>query len=112
MCLQDLIPKRIGDIRLQPRYPDNFYLVKSRIETFRQSFIPSAVNLWDSLKGSARTLTYADLLLKKPRPPLLYRGSRINNYKHVQLRMKCSKLNYHLAVFTSCIGFSSLSVWS
>ena len=94
--LQDLIPKRIGDIRPQSRYPDNFYTVKSRIETFRKSFIPSAVNLWNSLKDSDRTLTYADSLLKKTRPPLLYYGSRTNNYKHAQLRMKCSKLNFHL----------------
>ena len=79
--LEDLIPKRIGDIRPQSRYPDNFYTVKSRIETFRKSFIPSAVNLWNSLKSSDRTLTYADSLLKKPRPPLLYYGSRTNNYK-------------------------------
>ena len=92
--LQDLIPKGIRDIRPQSRYPDNFYPVKSRIEIFSQGFIPSAVNLWNSLKGSDRTLTYADSLLKKHRPPLLYHGSRIN-YKHAQLRMKCSKLNYH-----------------
>ena len=59
---QDLIPKRIGDIRPQSRYPDNFYTVKSRIETFRQGFIQSAVNLWNSLKGSDRALTYADSL--------------------------------------------------
>ena len=94
--LQDLIPKRIGDIRPQSRYPDNFYTVRSRIETFRKSFIPSAVNLWNSLKDLDRTLTYADSLLKKTRPPLLYYGSRTNNYKHAQLRMKCSKLNFHL----------------
>ena len=94
--LQDLIPKRVGDIRPQSRYPDNFYPVKSRIETIRVSFIPSAVNLWNSLKDSDRTLTYADSLLKKARPPLLYYGSRTNNYKHAQLRMKCSKLNFHL----------------
>ena len=100
--LQDLIPKRIGDIRPQSRYPDNFYTVKSKIEIFRQSFIPSAVNLWNSLTGSDRTLTYADSLLKKPRPPLLYYGSRTNNYKHAQLRMKSSKLNFHLLVSPAC----------
>ena len=90
--MQDLIPKRIGGHRPQSRYPDNFYTVKSRIETFRQSI----VNLWNSLKGSDRALTHADSLLKKPRPHLLYYGSRTNNYKHAQLRMKCSKLNFHL----------------
>ena len=30
--LQDLIPKRIGDIRPQSRYPDNFYTVKSELK--------------------------------------------------------------------------------
>ena len=74
--LQDLIPKRIGDIRPQSRYPDNFYPVKSRIETFRQCFITSTVNLWNSLTSSDRTLTYSDLLLRKPRPPMLYYVSR------------------------------------
>ena len=51
-----------------------------------------------SVKSSDRTLTYADELLKKSRSPLLYHGSRTNNYKHAQLRIKCSKLklNYHL----------------
>ena len=48
------------------------------------------------MKGSDRTLTYADSLLTKPRPLLLYYGSRTNNYKHAQLRMKFSKLNFHL----------------
>ena len=110
--LQDLIPKRIGDIRPQSRYPDNFYTVKSRIETFRKSFIPSAVSLWNSLKDSDRTLTYADSLLKKTTPPLLYYGSRTNNYKHAQLRMKCSKLNFHLySLHVLCVRFASLSVW-
>ena len=49
-------------------------------------------------KPQIELLTYADSLFKKPRPPLLYYGSRTNNYKHAQLRMKCSrpKLNFHL----------------
>ena len=40
-------------------------------------------------------LYHVDSLLEKPRPPLLYHGLRIN-YKHAQLRMKYSKLNYYL----------------
>ena len=34
--------------------------------------------------------------MKKPKPPLLYHGPRSNGIKHAQLRMKCSKLNFHL----------------
>ena len=55
--LQELIPKRTGDVRPQSRNPDNCYPVKSRIGTFRQSFTPSSINLWNSLKSSDRTLT-------------------------------------------------------
>ena len=94
--LQDLIPKRIIDIRPQSRYPDNFYTVKSRIETFRKSFISSAVNLWNSLKDSDRTLTYADSLLKKLDHLCCTMVPELTTIKHAQLRMKCSKLNFHL----------------
>ena len=76
--LLELIPKTIRDYRPQSRYPDNLYPVKSRIETFRQTFILFSVNLWNSLISSDRTLTDTDSLLKKPRPPLLYHGSTIN----------------------------------
>ena len=34
--------------------------------------------------------------MKKPKPLLLYHGSRKSSVKHAQLRMKCSKLNFDL----------------
>ena len=43
-----------------------------------------------------QTLTYVDCLMKKPKPLLLYHGSRKSSVKHAQLRMKCSKLNFDL----------------
>ena len=45
----------------------------------------------DSLDVCDRTLTYVDCLMKKPKPLLLYHGSRKSSVKHAQLRMKCSK---------------------
>ena len=48
--LQDLIPKRIVDVRPQSRYHDNFYPVKSRIETLRQSFYPIRCQSLELLK--------------------------------------------------------------
>ena len=40
------------------------------------SFIPSSVKLQNSLDVCDRTLTYVDCLMKKPKPLLLYHGSR------------------------------------
>ena len=94
--LRSLLPKRIRDVRPQSRNPDNYYNVKARTETFRSSFIPSSVKLWNSLDVCDRTLTYVDCLMKKPKPLLLYHGSRKSSVKHAQLRMKCSKLNFDL----------------
>ena len=94
--LRSLLPKKIGDVRPQSRNADNFYVVKASTETFRSSFIPSSVRLLNSLGGRDRNLTFTNLRMKKPQPSLLYHGSRINSMKHAQLRMNCSKLNFHL----------------
>ena len=83
-------------MRPQSRNADNFCVVKARTETFRSSFIPSSLRLWNSLGGEDRNLTFTNLRMKKPQPSLLYHGSRINSMKHAQLRMNCSKLNFHL----------------
>ena len=34
--------------------------------------------------------------MKRPSPSLFYHGSRSSGIKHAQLRMKCSKLKFHL----------------
>ena len=94
--LQNLIPAKIGTIRPQSRNPDNFYYVRARTETFRNSFIPSAVRLWNSLSVKDRTFTYCKEIMKQVKFPLFYHGGRVNNIKHAQLRMLCSKLNHHL----------------
>ena len=60
--LQELIPRKIGDIRPQSRNPDNFYFFRARTETFRNSFIPSTVKLWNSLTINNRTFEYRKVL--------------------------------------------------
>ena len=86
----------IGDNRPQSRNPDNYYPVKARTETFKNSFIPSTVALWNSLNASNRNLSYCKSIMKTMKSHLLYYGNRVSNIKHAQLRMQCSKLNYHL----------------
>jgi len=94
--LQSLIPHKIGDIRPQSRHSADFYPVKARTETFKNSFIPSAIKLYNSLDVNNRNLAYCSSFMKNTKSQLLYYGSRVNNIKHCQLRMQCSKLNYHL----------------
>ena len=94
--LQSLIPEKIGTKRPQSRNPDNFYSMRSKIETYRLSFIPSSVRLYNSLDIVDRSFEYANSLMKRPSPSLFYHGSRSSGIKHAQVRMKCSKLNFHL----------------
>ena len=58
--------------------------------------IPSSVRLYNSLDIVDRSFEYANSLMKKPSPSLFHHGWRSSGIKHAQLRMKCSKLNFHL----------------
>ena len=94
--LQNLLPPKIGESRPSSRYADNYQLVKCRTETFKKSFIPSAVKLWNTLPFNKRNLLYAKELSEALPNIIFYEGSRELNVKHAQLRMHCSKLNSHL----------------
>ena len=59
-------------------------------------FFPSSIKLWNDLPLESRNLEYAIVNLKRKGNPLYYSGRRLNNIKHAQLRMNCSKLNSHL----------------
>jgi len=97
--LCNLIPKS-QNVQYNLRNPI-IPLPKTRTETFRKSFIPSTVNLWNNLTQEERDLTELDNFKKKLKPEsslndLFLVGSRISNVKLAQLRMHCSKLNSHL----------------
>ena len=85
--LQSLIPEEIGTKRPQSRNPDNFYSLRSRIETYRLSFIPPSVRLYNSLDMVDRSFEYANSLMKRPSPSLFYHGTRSSGIKHAQLRI-------------------------
>ena len=46
--LKALLPQTAVEKRPNSRYPDNYCLVKARTETFRSSFIPSSIRLWNN----------------------------------------------------------------
>ena len=73
-----------------------FFSMLARIGTYRSSFIPSSVKSYNSFEILDRSFEYVNSLMKRPCPSLLYHGSRSSGVTHVQLRMKCSKVNFHL----------------
>ena len=44
--LIDLLPEKIGITRPGSRHADDFKLMKTRTETFKNSFIPASVKEW------------------------------------------------------------------
>ena len=91
--LQSLLPDKA---RASSRNSNNFLLPKTRTETYRNSFLPSTLKLWNELPDDCRNINYVNQNLKKSCNLLFYEGSRLNNIRHAQLRMNCSKLNAHL----------------
>ncbi len=94
--LTELLPNKIKENRPNSRNAENFQILKCRTETYKSSFIPSTVNLWNSIPLNSRNKGHFTEKLKTSSNSLFYEGCRTNNIKHAQLRMKCSKLNQHL----------------
>ena len=91
-----MLHEYIGATRPNSRNPNNFRLPKCRTETFRCSVIPSSAKLWNELPEENRNIDYCIEKLRTSGNALFYEGKRLNNIKHAQLRMNCSKLNAHL----------------
>ena len=94
--LRDLLPHTFGSIRENARNPDNFHAYKARTETYKSSFLPSSIFLWNSKSPDERTVEYITAFMKTKCNVLYYYGERKVNIIHAQLRLKCSKLNAHL----------------
>ena len=98
--LCNLIPRETEPNRYNLRNPNTIKIPKTRTETFRTSFIPSGIKLWNRLNQHEKTFDYQELKnALKPQEnanELYYLGTRSTNIKHAQLRLNCSKLNSHL----------------
>ena len=98
--MSNLIPQNYNDKRYSLRNVHDIRTPKTRTETFRKSFIPSSINLWNNLEPEDRLLDYETFKTKlntKDAPnELFYLGNRASNIKHSQLRLNCSKLNNDL----------------
>ena len=83
-------------MRDNSRHPDNYYLIKTRTETFRSSFLPSSINLWNNATWEQRSPDFIKESMKSRGNELLNYGKQKENIKHAQMQLKCSKLNSHL----------------
>ena len=112
--LRNLIPPAIGHtIPYRLRNSNNYSIPKYRINTHRDSFIPTGIKLWNQLDHSLKcstTLSSFKYKLQKQqgqgkekvykfRKELFNIGDRFWNTIHARMRMKCSPLNEHLSKY-------------
>ena len=104
--LSELLPQRIdiGNAGRQLRSVKNDLIPVpfTRTETFRRSFFPYTIRLWNKLDKTIRDRSSLDSFknaLKGPpkdKNELFYFGKRMPSIYHTRLRLGCSKLNVHL----------------
>ena len=102
--LQTLIPNRQND-QGRPLRSATRNLIPipfARTETYRRSFIPNAIRLWNNLDQRIRASPSLEVFKghfktkSNDMTKLLYIGTRWPSIHHARLRIGCSKLNAHL----------------
>ena len=103
--LQDIMPQREvvhGARQLRSHVRDDIPSLFTRTESYRRSFIPYSIGLWNKLSINTRNSPSLDSFkttVKGPRKEtnkLYYIGKRIPSVHHARMRIGCSKLNAHL----------------
>ena len=84
------------------RHGNNIVLPFTRLESFKRSYIPFSIKLWNALSIEVRHAPslrdFKNHLTKDKKEPTLlyYYGSRWASIHHARLRLGCSKLKYDL----------------
>ena len=104
--LSDLFPQIVGtSSRYNLRNASDYVVFNRRTERFSRSFIPSSVELWNSLPEQIRNAdtlsTFKHYLLTYyfstiPFPKYFAQGNRQLTVLHARLRNGCSSLNFDL----------------
>ncbi len=100
--LTQLLPVHNNDTGYDLRNSSNIRIPFTRLETFRRSFIPSAIRLWNRLDENVREEPTVNgfksaIRCKQPEVNVLYfYGQRWAAIHHARIRIGCSKLKYHL----------------
>jgi hypothetical protein len=95
--LCDLLPPLVRDVT-------NYPVPRCRLSLYQSSFIPSVINLWDSLDNDTRnTRTFDTFKINLKRKVVMAKipahflvGDRRPNVLYARLRRNCSSLKYDL----------------
>ena len=101
--LHDLLPPETREYTTHNlRHGNNIVLPSTRLKTFKRSFIPFSIRLWNALSVEVRHAPslndFKNHLHKDNNEPnvLYYYGSRWASVHHTRICLGCSKLNYDL----------------
>ncbi len=100
--LFDLIPPENQEyIRYNLRNNSDIAVPQIRLESYRRSFVPFAISLWNQLTLQVRNLKSIEIFKNhitdnKKCNILYYYGQRWPSVHHSRIRIGCSKLNYDL----------------
>ena len=101
--LDHLIPSQISHASSYSlRNSEDYLTVRTNIQLYYNSFLPSVVRELNSLSDSSRftaTLESYKMSLNVDtvnKPPYYYIGERLGQIYHPRLRTECSSLNEHL----------------
>ena len=100
--LRDLVPPTVGEnVGRNLRNNEKLRNVRCRTTKYQKSFLPKAVNVWNSLDTNiikSNTLeTFKQKVVSSSKCKELYMcGSRKYSMIHAQMRMNCSNLKAHL----------------
>ena len=100
--LTDLLPNTVGeDTNYGLRNTDAIRAPFTRTESYRRSFLPHAIHVWNILPTETQdiaTLHMFKVAIKPKENPIevYYHGERLPSIHHARTRIGCSKLNAHL----------------
>ena len=94
--LSSLLPPKFGDTRPNSRHADNYVPFDCRTELFKNSFVPSTIELYNKLPSEDGNLKTLRDKMKYKTNAFYIHGERKLNIISAQLRMGCSILKKHL----------------
>ena len=114
--LLNLLPPDNQDIHTYNlRNKNDIIKPSTRLESFKRSFFPHAINLWNNLPLNVRSSPTIDSFKKcikwdqNELIMLYYYGERWTAVHHSRMRLGCSKLNYDLCYNLHVIDHSNCS---
>ena len=105
ICMCDLVPHLVRDVTNYPvRNRNDYNVLRCRLSLYQSSFLPSVINLWNSLDNETRnTRTFDTFKINLKRKVVLSKipgnflvCDRRSNNLYARLRRNYSSLKYYL----------------